>query len=381
METRRHFVRSGLATIGAVALAGCQQATEGGTPGNNSDTPNFEAAAEGEAAAGVGDLPPHSAWVPRESQNESSTVLHSYYEFGPVKRFMGPFTDALGNTEDSFLPRGSMETFLQEVPVFGVPLAATIIVSYGHGEALFPFDIFPVESADGRGTEATAFCGESVNVNYGVYDPAALAEQAIESEEAVFEEEANRGEFTVYTGYNQEREWELAFAVSPEMLLTSHDEEGYNPTESVLAALDRYQNEQSRVVDTDGGEWLYRNARSAPLITGRWFEERGVDTDQTTEGTHLKSEEHLAGIEQNPALEGVRGYLSTLSCSVADGEADTQRMQFLAVFPTADDTPSSGTVRDHLVRHGDVQSDVSIEENQLYVESSVEVETLRELIR
>ncbi len=334
---RRHFIKAGLGTAGAVAVAGCF----------------------GGGSVGESYIPDYSRWTVTDGDptETHSIFTHVNWNAGTVL-LNGP-----DRTGETILSNRAVQNMLDLYPTIGYPVSAVYTALTEPMITPYPFaaDIFPgrvggfADEIDGIQTDSTTYVSDVAMVFHGTYDPSVFEEKYTETSGVTVEQTTENGGFTVYAGANDVDDRGIAYAVSDDAVAVIPATYSTNnpPTTAAKNVIETVTNQQSRVIDTTEGQWLFNTVGEAPIAFGMWG---------PTGWSNTTREEGFT----SPGMKEIHSYLTTLDVTTSDGELTDSTAKFAGIYADADATPSQKTVQKQVVGDASIDADITVDGNRVH---------------
>lgn len=320
---RRHFIRAGLMAASGGVLAGCIGVPTRGGP--DTEFPTYE-------------IPEYSAWPPEEPRTNDFVLLgHTSMQW-------------LFESDDQ--EADESETVEDLDALLSLPLYGYAVTSLwaGFGLLHYPWtgSLGGEDEPNGMATEALTMT-EGTVIFHGEYDAQVFADEYADG----FDEREVNG-FSVFEGRSGEDTDQAVYAVSEDAIVAAIFPEEVDGHEEAVGNLnDALANRieaAGRIVDTEVGEWLFETTGPADLVTGFWrvggLEDEdlqgGLEDEESTEGEGM-------GIQNNPLLENVDSFISTLVLPESEGGVggDVTAARFAALYPEGE-VPTEEDFREEL---------------------------------
>lgn len=329
---RRNLLKTGLATTGAVAVAGCLFGGDGGNGNGNGNGNNPGGTGGDDPPERADDLPAYAEWVPEGwlDDPDGGSVTH----FDPV---------FFRNLATSGQPDNIkwLATPLFAVPIYGAGARTSSVMSdveaapFGGAALVGEGDDAHV---DGIHTDMLTPVGATV-VCHGSYDTSVF-----EAEYGENQSQTTDG-FTVYT--DSDADDSLAYAVSEDVVVVAAPQPGVeydDPETELLNTLEQGTDGTTGVSGHDGSEWVYTAAGHAPIVYGGMNASALNIDDETNITGETEGEIHP---DELSVFADADQLLTSMSSTFGDGQIQGLEADFAAVYPEGK-VPSKETLETEL---------------------------------
>lgn len=352
---RRTFVLTG-STIGSTIIAGClsdggdPEATNGNdrTGGGDGDgeTNGEQQDGEPEPEFPSYDLPAYAEWPPVEPRTRDFVMAgHTNAHYLHQEEDNNDTKADDDDSEEDEEPQDADDVLLT-LPFFGGILT---MLWFSLGLMGYPWVSTLGSPDEPDGMETTAFTmTEGTFVFHGEYDVGVFSEKYAEGYD-----QREEGAFTVFEGREDEPTEEYAYAVSSDAVVTAISPEDISGHDEIVAnlenAVENHESESGRILDYEDGSWLFETTGPADMATCFWQVD-GLEPEHLRFGDEADTDEDTDSIANNPVLENVDSFVSTVALPEEDGGVggDMAAARFAALYP-AGEVPSEDKLREALL--------------------------------